>query len=299
MSALPRMDCPSDDDYALWLELLALKASPALLEAIGDSLEEYLRVSGRTMYVMGLSGGIDSSFLAAVLHDRGIPYLGFCLPIASNTPAEIDRGTRVAEAYANPPFGIRFDPVRDFSELYAEISRVFGSIQSASTPLAEGNIKARIRMMFLYHMAQLHGGCVLSTDQLDELLTGFWTLHGDVGDVSPIQHIPKSVEYELARMLCARLADPAPLYAAIEAVPTDGLGISSSDLDQLQVDSYAEVERLFTEYFTLKLRERAQGLNPDERSAGVRWAEAGPVRRFLLSGYKRRGAALFDPRAAC
>ena len=39
-----------------------------------------------------------------------------------------------------------------------------------------------------------------------------------MGDVSPIQLIPKSSEYDLARILCTRLADPAPLQAAIEAV---------------------------------------------------------------------------------
>ena len=299
MAALPRMDCPQDDDYALWLELLSLKASSALLDAIGDSLETYLRQSGLSMYVMGLSGGIDSSFLAAVLHWRRIPYLGFCLPIATNTPAEIERGTKVALAYANPPAGVRHDPVQDFSALYTEISRVFGEIHLASTPLAEGNIKARIRMLFLYHTAQIHGGCVLSTDQLDELLTGFWTLHGDVGDVSPIQLIPKSAEYDLARLLCAKLADPAPLQAAIEAVPTDGLGISASDLDQLQVDSYAEVERLFVDYFTLKARDRSQGLLPEDRAACERLEASGPVRRFLASGYKRKGPALFDPRGMC
>ena len=45
--------------------------------------------------------------------------------------------------------------------------------------IATGNVK-----VFLYHVAHLHTGCVLGTDQLDELLTGFWTLHGDAGDVS-------------------------------------------------------------------------------------------------------------------
>lgn len=299
MAALLRMDCPQDTDYRLWLELLSLKASPALLDAIGDSLDAYLRHSGLATYVMGLSGGIDSSFLAAILHWRRIPYLGFCLPIATNTPAEIERGAMVAQAYASPPAGMQVGAMQDFSTLYAEISRAFESVHVKTTPLAEGNIKARLRMMFLYHTAQIHHGCVLSTDQLDELLTGFWTLHGDVGDISPIQLIPKSVEYELARQLCAKLANPGPLEAAIEAVPTDGLGISASDLDQLQVDSYAEVERLFVEYFSLKSKENAQGLLPGEQARRDSLEQSGPVRRFLSSGFKRRGPVLFDPRSVC
>lgn len=297
MTALARMTSPSDDDYALWLDLLNVTASECLLDALGDFLEEYLRSSGLKLYVVGLSGGIDSSFLAALLYHRKIPYLGFCLPIDSNTPAEIERGSRVASVYANPPLGVSSQTLIDLTHVYRNISGSFTAIHPESTRIAEGNLKARTRMLFLYHTAQLYGGCVLSTDQLDELLTGFWTLHGDVGDVSPIQLIPKSSEYDLARMLCLRLEDPAPLQAAIEAVPTDGLGISSSDLDQLEVESYAKVEELFRAYFTLCLKQRHSALSAAEQDELTRLKGTGPVRRFLCSGFKRAGAVLVDPRS--
>jgi NAD+ synthetase len=291
------MDCPGDDDFALWLDLLSVRPSECLLDALGDFLAEYLRSSGLVAYVMGLSGGIDSSFLAALLYSRRIPYLGFSLPIATNTAEETDRGLRVAKAYSCSPDGVSVRPMHDFTTIYEQISRTFAASYPHSNPVAEGNLKARIRMLFLYHVAQIHGGCVLSTDQLDELLTGFWTLHGDVGDVSPIQLLPKSVEYELARMLCLRLEDPAPLQAAIEAVPTDGLGISRSDLDQLEVESYAQVEELFEEYFRLRLKEQQAGLTPRESLRRLDLEGKGPIRRFLSSGHKRRGAALVDPRS--
>lgn len=296
MAGLIRTQCPSDDDFDAWLELLEISPSEQLLDGLGDFLLDYLRASNLKMYVMGLSGGVDSSFLAALLHHRGIPYLGFCLPIDTNTPEETRRGLDVALAYASVGQGTSYDHLQDFTLLYRQISSTFASVCPHSSPVAEGNLKARTRMLFLYHMAQLHGGCVLSTDQLDELLTGFWTLHGDVGDVSPIQLVPKSVEYELARMLCARLDDPAPLQAAIEAVPTDGLGISRSDLDQLEVDSYAQVEDIFREYFLLRRKERDGGLLPDEQARRLDLERTGPVRRFMLSGFKRGGAVLADPR---
>ena len=69
------MNCPRDDDYALWLELLEVKASGRLLDVLGDFLRDYLRSSGRKLYVLGLSGEIDSSFLAALLHSRDIHIL--------------------------------------------------------------------------------------------------------------------------------------------------------------------------------------------------------------------------------
>lgn len=295
---LLRMDCPRDDDYALWLDLLDVQASERLLDALGDFLAEYLRSSGRKLYVLGLSGGLDSSFLAALMYSRRVPYLGFVLPVASNAPEEMARGLSVCAAYAHPPASISLPCQHDFTDLYTDISTAFSRISPNTSALAEGNIKARIRMLFLYHMAHVHAGCVLGTDQLDELLTGFWTLHGDVGDVSPIQFIPKTTEYELARLLCTRLEDPAPLQAAISAVPTDGLGISASDLEQLEVESYARLEELFREYFGLCLKERQQGLEPQERQRRTDLESSGPVRRFLQSGYKRRGAIMVDPRGA-
>jgi NAD+ synthetase len=293
---LPLAACPADTDFQAWLDLLALEPSATLLERIGRFLEEYLREHRLQCYVLGLSGGIDSSFLAAVLWWRRIPYQGFCLPLVTNAPEEVARAKAVAQAYAWPPRPLE-EMVVDFSDQYRALSAAFTQRLGRTTPVAEGNLKARLRMLFLYHVAQLSGGCVLSTDQVDELLTGFWTLHGDVGDVSPIQLIPKTVEYGLAEILCQYLDDPAPLRAAMAAVPTDGLGISASDLDQLGVPSYAEVERLFYEYFTLR-RDAARGALDASGAVRIQELEAtGPVRRFLASAHKRRGPALLDPRA--
>ena len=299
MTALPRVNCPCDDEFELWLELLSVKASWSLLTALGDSLEQYLHQSGRAMYVLGLSGGIDSSFLAALLHSRSIPFLGFCLPLPGISEEESRRAVQVAKTYICLPSAIVHSPVQDFSALYTEISQNFAAIVPASSPVAEGNLKARLRMMFLYHCAQVYGGCVLGTDQLDELLTGFWTLHGDVGDVSPIQLFPKSTEYELARLLCAQLANPAPLQAAIEAVPSDGLGTGGSDWVQLHVESYAQLEDIFKEYFTLRVKDQTEGLSSLECERCIHLEGTEAVRRFLLTRHKRAGAVVFDPRGLC
>jgi NH3-dependent NAD+ synthetase len=58
---------------------------------------------------------------------------------------------------------------------------------------ATGNIKARLRMITLYHIAQLTGGIVISTDNLSEFWMGFWTLNGDVGDFA-IQQVLKGLK---------------------------------------------------------------------------------------------------------
>ena len=108
----------------------------------------------------------------------------------------------------------------------------------------QGNIRARLRMITLYNLAHKVAGCVGSTDNFSELAAGFWTLHGDVGDIAPIQSLNKSWEVP---MLAKMLDVP---QATVEAVPTDGLGISNSDADQLGM-SYLEFDIALFELLSL------------------------------------------------
>lgn len=117
------------------------------------------------------------------------------------------------------------------------------------TPIANGNLQARCRMMYLYDIASRHKGLVMSTDNQTEYQLGFWTIHGDVGDFDPIQDLWKTEVYELAEWLVDFYftdGDDASKAVAIresmKLTPTDGLGISNSDLEQIGAKSYAEVD---------------------------------------------------------
>jgi nicotinamide-nucleotide amidase len=102
-----------------------------------------------------------------------------------------------------------------------------------------GNIQARIRMIFLYDMASREKGIVLSTGNLTEYNLGFWTLHGDVGDFGFIQNLWKTEVYELGEYLadCAENEERGKaILDCVNATPTDGLGISNSDIDQIIPD---------------------------------------------------------------
>ncbi len=92
-------------------------------------------------------------------------------------------------------------------------------------------------MLQLYDLARKHNGIVLSTDNFTELMLGFWTLHGDVGDYGMIQNLWKTEVYGLAQFMVNSYDryDPAKkaLQLAVDAVATDGLGVTDSDTDQL------------------------------------------------------------------
>jgi nicotinamide-nucleotide amidase len=88
-------------------------------------------------------------------------------------------------------------------------------------------------MTTLYNMAAAHAGLVASTDNYSELGAGFWTLHGDVGDISPIQALLKSWEVPY---LAKTLGVPKSTWAA---TPTDGLATGGTDEQQIGA-SYLE-----------------------------------------------------------
>lgn len=56
-------------------------------------------------------------------------------------------------------------------------------------------LEPRCRMMYLYDIASIRKGLVMSTDNQTEYQLGFWTIHGDVGDFDPIQDLWKSNLY--------------------------------------------------------------------------------------------------------
>jgi NH3-dependent NAD+ synthetase len=103
-------------------------------------------------------------------------------------------------------------------------------------------------MVHLYDLAYRTRGMVLSTDNYTELMVGFWTLHGDVGDYGLIQNLWKTEVYDLSNWLCNRVelsnGQSKALRDCVNAVPTDGLGITSSDLDQLGASTYGEVDKI-------------------------------------------------------
>ena len=108
--------------------------------------------------------------------------------------------------------------------------------------------------MYLYHLASRHKGIVISTDNQTEYQLGFWTLHGDVGDFNPLFGLWKTEVYALARWLIAEYGirkENNKYNALLESArltPTDGLGISNSDLEQIGAKSYSEVDDILQEF---------------------------------------------------
>jgi NAD+ synthetase len=250
-----------------------MKDYAGVVAVIRRELGGYVHDNKLRALVIGISGGIDSALCAAlaepVCKSAGIPLFGRSIPIQTNKPDEIYRA-RVAGGL----FCTDFMEV-DCSQLYSTIAPVIssdhaGAVHDRSTKVRQGNIKARIRMLVLYDLAAKHGGLVLSTDNLTEYNLGFWTLHGDHADYGLIQHLWKTEVYELAEQMVKTYTENGDdkraqaLRISIDAVPTDGLGISSSDCEQFGVCSYADVDDALKTWLRLKRNPEANRAEIDK-----------------------------------
>lgn len=208
------------------------KGIETLRDRILDRLVAH-RQNGPDTAVLGMSGGVDSALAAALLARAGWNVYGHTMPIAQN-PEETRRGEDACLALNIPH--VHIDLGAEYEALLKGLSRVDHALsesQGTALDIRRGNLRARLRMIALYDQARRRGGLVVSTDNFSELTAGFWTLHGDVGDLAPIQTLLKSWEVPaLARLMNV----PEDTW---RATPTDGLGISHSDEDQLGA-SYLE-----------------------------------------------------------
>lgn len=222
-------------------------------------LRNYILKSNLKSLVLGISGGIDSALTAAlafdVCNELNIPLIGRSITIETNKPEERHRAELVGKSFTTD-----FQEI-DLTETFLHFRKfvIEGfekiDINDFGYKLRQGNIKARIRMVYLYELASRYKGLVLSTDNLTELLVGFWTLHGDVGDYGMIQQLWKTEVYEMSKYMAKNMLNQnqaEALLACVNAVPTDGLGITNSDLDQLKATTYEEVDNILIEYLETK-----------------------------------------------
>jgi NAD+ synthetase len=256
-----------------------------VIETIIKETSRYVVDNDIKAMVLGISGGIDSTVVAAICYEvsliTGIPLIGRSLPTKFNKDGETSAATLVGEAFCND-----FKEVH-IQDIYANIVDYINDVEAdyGQTKLANGNIQARIRMLYLYNLAGVHQGMVMDTDNLTENNLGYFTIHGDVGDYNPIGGLWKTEIFELAEVLlehysvhshcfetCDIRKNTNSDYARCKAIsqslalkPTAGLGISDSDLDELGADSYEQVDTILQEIVRLVSIEDKNPSSPEER----------------------------------
>lgn len=317
-----------------------------VFDVLVDKTAEYVTSNNLKAMVLGISGGIDSTVVAAICHEvskkTDIPLIGRSLPI-KNKEDEFSVSELVGEAFCDE-FKV-FNLSNSYKASLFDLCADAGLIKDCKgydwywvsdleeltgrTPIANGNLQARCRMKHLYDIASIRKGLVMSTDNQTEYQLGFWTIHGDVGDFDPIQDLWKTEVYGLANYLRDRYKSKAlealhndyketcdkyramsyAVYSSCKLIPTDGLGISNSDLEQIGAKSYDEVDDILSRYIPFKEYRQKHGepLHPhDEMAESDCWSQLCARHgedvvnkvwsRHLASEFKRKKAPIYISR---
>lgn len=243
-----------------------------VFESIVEKTAKYLVDNNIKAQILGISGGIDSTVVAAICYEvsilTGIPLIGRSLPTKFNKKGETSTATLVGEAFCDD---FKEVPIQD---IYENIVDYINDVEAdyGQTKLANGNIQARLRMLYLYNLAGVHKGIVMDTDNLTENNLGYFTVHGDVGDFNPIGGLWKTEVFKLAEFISEKYSLQSHFfeiddikkynnsdYARCNAIakslqlkPTAGLGITNDDLEELGAESYEQIDCILQEILRLK-----------------------------------------------
>jgi NAD+ synthase len=162
-----------------------------------EGLRDYLRKSGLSKALLGLSGGVDSALVAAVAADAAGPANLRCvmLPSEFTSAHSLEDAAAVAQA-----LGCRLDTV--------PIEGPRGAVEDVLAPLfrgtkpgiAEENIQSRLRGLLLMAISNKMGEMLLTTGNKSEVAVGYATIYGDMaGGYNPLKDLYKTRVFQICR----------------------------------------------------------------------------------------------------
>ncbi|WGH09206.1 ammonia-dependent NAD(+) synthetase [Rothia kristinae] len=202
---------------------------------------EYLKLTGAKGFVLGISGGIDSS-LAGRLAQLAVERLAAEGTEAEFVAVRLPYRTQADEADAQRALEFirpQTSLVFDVEPATTGIEQVYRAATGADlTDFTKGNVKARQRMIAQYAIAGDRSLLVIGTDHAAESVTGFFTKYGDGGaDILPLFGLDKRQNQALLRELGAPEAvwTKKPTADLLDATPgredEDELGITYDVID--------------------------------------------------------------------
>jgi NAD+ synthase (glutamine-hydrolysing) len=205
---------------------------------------DYVRKSGFKRVVIGLSGGIDSSLVAAIAVEAlgRENVTGVTMPSPYSTAGTRRDSKRLAKALGIEFLSIPITPV--FSAYKRSLAKAFKGLKE---DVAEENIQARVRGNLLMALSNKFGCLVLTTGNKSEYSVGYTTLYGDMaGGFAVIKDVPKMLVYELARKVNALAGRDLIPTSVFERAPSAELRPDQTDQDTLP--AYAELDPILEGY---------------------------------------------------
>ncbi|QDL93071.1 NAD+ synthase [Paroceanicella profunda] len=257
--------------------------------AIVEGTRDYLRKSGFSKVVLGLSGGVDSALVAAIAADAIGAENVHCvmLPSRHTSSESLEDAEAVARALGCRLDTLPIDPARAAVE--ATLAPLF---EGRAPDITEENIQSRLRGLMLMALSNKFGEMLLTTGNKSEVAVGYATIYGDMaGGYNPIKDLYKTRVFETCRW---RNANHRPWMLGPEGEVIPARVITkppSAELrdDQKDEDSLPPYEMLDAILDGLIERDLAIG---DLVAEGFERETVEKVERLLyLSEYKRYQAA--------
>ena len=234
----------------------------ALVMGTGD----YLRKSGFTQALIGLSGGVDSALTATVAADAlgKENVVGITMPSRYSSEGSISDSKKLADNLGLDLWEVPIEPAHQaFTDMLAE------QFKGTEANVAEENVQARVRGNVLMTVSNKFGWIVLTTGNKSEMAMGYATLYGDMaGGFAVLKDVPKTTVYELCRWRNQQgvgfgtMDDVIPV-AILDKPPSAELREDQLDADSLPayevldpvVEAYVEDDLSYQEMV-------AQGMDP-------------------------------------
>ncbi len=273
-SAAPK---PSLPERQLQVRGLPDEVYDALVLGICD----YVHKNGFEKVVIGLSGGIDSSLVAAIAVDAlgHSNVVGVAMPSRYSSPGSISDAELLAQ---NLDIRFLIIPIEEVFQAYLEV--LAEAFKGTEPNVAEENIQARTRGNILMALSNKFGWLVLTTGNKSEMATGYATLYGAMaGGFAVIKDVPKTLVYELARYRNSLAGSELMPSTIIEKPPSAELRPEQKDTDTLPpydlldpvLEAYVEEDKSVEQIIAMGIDEGV-----------VKWA----ARLVDTSEYKRRQA---------
>ena len=260
-----------------------------IYSALVVGTRDYVHKTGFEKVAVALSGGVDSSLVAAVAVDA----LGSTNVVGVSMPSRYSsHGSRSDAAELAKRMGIELwhIPIEPGHTAFEEmLESHFAGTESG---VAEENVQARIRGNLMMAISNKFGWLVLTTGNKSEMATGYATLYGDMaGGFAVIKDVPKTLVYELAgRRNESGPGSPIP-QSVIDKPPSAEL--RPDQLDEDSLPPYSVLDRILEMY--VEDRRPIRHIIESERATDGEHADEATVRRIAglvdRNEYKRRQAA--------
>lgn len=209
---------------------------PEFRTIIRDFIRTKIDESGAHGVVLGLSGGVDSAVAAVIAAEAIGKEKVHCLIMPYDD--EIDKDTVEDALELVKAFELDHQII-SIKEIVDSVMMNFQDTMDAPSNriMAMGNVKARMRMVMLYLLANQNNYLVLGTSNKSEIMVGYFTKYGDGGnDANPLGDMYKTVVYKFAEVL----GIPGRI---LSKPPSAGLFKGQSDEEDLGM-SYNELDRI-------------------------------------------------------